>query len=360
MKKSIIFVTGSFRAGGFERRLKQLTEWLHFNEEEIDFNVLYQSKKGKNIPDIAKQKLHWWPSHYFVRLNLSILENFLFFIYLKWVSGNKVVTIFVGHQSILNHLTSNKWINNNNNIHIVFNLVNNLNYSPYKLETLNSLKYCKKIVTNSIRNKDEINNYDNNIEVYYVPNYYEREVNKLVDGRFDKEQINLVACGSFHQQKNFLTLIQTIGIINKSVNNIHLTIFGDGIQKNQLIELSDSIGIKNYTMISGEDFKQHVHNYDLFIMSSIFEGYPNALLEAQISGLPSVAFNVDFGPNEIIINNYSGQLVDLLEPKDLATAIILVLKNLETYKENTKRHSASLIDKHATYNSILKLLELLD
>lgn len=61
---------------------------------------------------------------------------------------------------------------------------------------------------------------------------------------------------------------------------------------------------------------------DLFVLSSDFEGLPNALIEAQGLGLPAVATACPFGPAEIVVPGETGSLVPPGDPEALAAAIL--------------------------------------
>ena len=94
-------------------------------------------------------------------------------------------------------------------------------------------------------------------------------------------------------------------------------------------------------------------------MTSIFEGYPNALLEAQIAGLPSVAFDIDYGPREIVKNNSSGILVEEIKAENIATAVSKLINNLEYFNSGALENSKKLLKKHSKEMSVSKLYDIL-
>ena len=69
------------------------------------------------------------------------------------------------------------------------------------------------------------------------------------------------------------------------------------------------------------------HKYDLFILPSFFEGYPNALVEAMIVGLPVISSNCNYGPTEIIKNKINGILFKNKSHTSLTKSICNLLSN---------------------------------
>lgn len=359
MAKTLVIITGSFRSGGFERRLMQLLDWIKNNHLDFDVHVFYQSNKGFNKPLLPEGNMHYWPSHLFKNFIFTKWENYFFYKYLRYLFNKKKVNLFIGHQSILNRIANNRYIINDNKIDIIANIVNNLEYSPYKSEIFSSLKKCSSIICNSYDNQKILSEKMKIKNLFFIPNYYKIETKKYVDYDLTKKSINIVSCGSFDKQKNFKTLLRAVKAIKFQEKNIHFTIYGDGQQKNEFIHYLEEENINNVSFVNGKDFKKYVWQYDIFIMTSIFEGYPNALLEAQISGLPSIAFDIDYGPREIIDHKFSGILIDEVNVKDLVIGISDVIKDLNQYKVNTSKHSKKLLMKHSEKMTVLKMYEII-
>ena len=66
---------------------------------------------------------------------------------------------------------------------------------------------------------------------------------------------------------------------------------------------------------------QALNSADLFILSSNYEGMPNALLEAMAIGLPCISTNCPTGPADIIDNNRNGKLVQVNNIDEMVSAI---------------------------------------
>jgi len=97
-----------------------------------------------------------------------------------------------------------------------------------------------------------------------------------------------------------------------------------------LMELASAEGIANRVFFLGDrsDIHELLSALDLFVMSSVTEGYSIALLEACAAGLPIVATKVG-GNAEIVREGVNGHLVTEREPVDMANAIVALLADGE-------------------------------
>ncbi len=73
-------------------------------------------------------------------------------------------------------------------------------------------------------------------------------------------------------------------------------------------------------------------NTEFFVLSSRWEGFPNALLEAMSCGLGVISYDCDFGPRDIIRDNIDGILVTPFNIKNLSESIELLMKNSQLRK----------------------------
>lgn len=136
---------------------------------------------------------------------------------------------------------------------------------------------------------------------------------------FSENGLRLVAVGRLIEQKNFPYLIETFKQLPATVS---LDIYGEGPLHRQLEDQ-----IKKYQLnirLCGVSRKLHevLQQYDAFVMSSIYEGQPLALLEAMASGLPSFLSSI---PELKEVAGNHALYFDINDPTDLARQIRSVL-----------------------------------
>ena len=104
-------------------------------------------------------------------------------------------------------------------------------------------------------------------------------------------------------------------------------IIGEGEDKDQLIEMASSLGIHQDIDFLG--FQKNPFKYmaksSLFVLSSLYEGFGNVLVEAMALGLPVISTDCPSGPAEIIDDGENGILVPVQDENALAQAILDVL-----------------------------------
>lgn len=131
------------------------------------------------------------------------------------------------------------------------------------------------------------------------------------------------AVGRLDKQKGFSSLIEAMAQLKKT--NLRCVILGDGSERARLEALVRKHELEKFVWLPGErgDIASWLSAFDIYCLPSLWEGLPNALLEAMALGLPVVASAID-GIPEAVKNGGTGLLVPASHPAALAKA----LKNL--------------------------------
>lgn len=171
-------------------------------------------------------------------------------------------------------------------------------------------------------------------------------INKVPEKMLQKNsEIILGTVGRLYYQKDPITLIKSFKIINDSFPNTKLVFVGDGPLLDKCQRLINEFNLQDKIKLEGfqKNSKDFYKIFDIFILSSHYEGLPYALLEAMIMGIPSVGTDV-VGIKDLIINGETGYLVKEEDHVSLAKAVISLLENpalLSIFSENAKRITKS-------------------
>jgi len=179
---------------------------------------------------------------------------------------------------------------------------------------------------------------------YYMPDLKHNAVvipNPVLKGNTDglspeiflPEGKLLLAVGSMTSrekvnQKGFDMLIPVFSDLAPGHKDWKLVILGDGPERDHLKQIVKNHNLEDRVFLPG--IVKNIHSVfkqgDLFVLSSRYEGFPNALVEAMSCGLPAVSFDCPTGPGEIIRNGVDGYLV---KTEDLDTMQIMLGKLME-------------------------------
>lgn len=162
-----------------------------------------------------------------------------------------------------------------------------------------------------------------------------REMNKTI-----------VTAGRFALQKGFCYLIDAFKIVHDKYPDYKLVIYGDGALRHDyelqinLLGLNNVVSLPGYTHNVAEAFRYE----GIFVLSSLFEGIPNALIEAMLTGIPTVSADCTPGGPDFLTNHGErGLLVPMKDSVALAKAICRLVEDKELYC-NLEKEGPKIID----------------
>lgn len=140
----------------------------------------------------------------------------------------------------------------------------------------------------------------------------------------------IITCGRLEKQKNHENLIKAFGELSKEIEDATLYIYGEGKERRNLEELIVRIGMESKIILKGvtENVPAALSEADLFVLSSDYEGMPNALLEALAMGIPSISTDCPCGgPRMLIEDGRNGILIRVDSIEELKAAMLAILRD---------------------------------
>ncbi len=138
----------------------------------------------------------------------------------------------------------------------------------------------------------------------------------------------ILGAGRLVPEKGFSTLIKAFAQV-RAKRNARLIILGDGPLRPRLTALADRHGIQNSVNFAG--FVKNPFCFmarcEVFVLPSLNEGLPGALIQAMALGAAVVSTDCHWGPAEIIDHEHNGYLVRVDDPEAMAKRILLLLDN---------------------------------
>lgn len=157
----------------------------------------------------------------------------------------------------------------------------------------------------------------------------------------------IVNVGRLVQQKRQDDLIRTFKIINQIFPEYTLDIFGEGPEEENLNNLIKKLKLEHVVSLKGsvKDLHDQIKDASIFVLTSDFEGMPNALMEAMSLGIPCISTDCPVGgPRELIRHMENGLLVPVSDKEELVKAMQFLIKNKQMQEKFSKESIKVLED----------------
>lgn len=311
----VALIIGTLSSGGAERVVSNLS--LHFNKD-IERDIILFGKHAKvdypyNANLVFLDKLN----------GRTIVCKLLLFLHrlvaIKRYKNKNPKTTFISfleYPNLLNLLSKSK---HERTIVSVRNHMSSKHMSGFRSSfwnfTIGHLyPYAEIIVAVSHDIKsDLVRNYgikEKKIQVIY--NSYDIDSIKHQASCFlelNESQIFsspvIITVGRLSKQKGQWNLLRSFALVKQVIHNAKLVILGDGELKSQLISVAGSLNLINDVYFLGfvENPYKYIAKSSVFVLTSLYEGFPNSLAEAMACGVPVISTDCHSGPREILAPN---------------------------------------------------------
>lgn len=145
----------------------------------------------------------------------------------------------------------------------------------------------------------------------------------------ERIQNSICAVGRLAAVKDFDKLIFAFAQFLKMHPSYTLTIYGEGEDRGKLEELINNLHLYEKVFLAGRisNILEEVSKREIFILSSRYEGMPNALIEGLACGCGCIATDCDFGPSELIQDGKNGLLVPVGDIDAMTSAMQKLASN---------------------------------
>lgn len=157
-----------------------------------------------------------------------------------------------------------------------------------------------------------------------IPDLYQGQRRKVV-----------VGVGRLDGQKNFQMLIKAFSRLPEKFSDYKLEIYGGGNQENLLRQLIVELKVEEKVKLMGikPNVMHYISDVALYVMSSNYEGFPNALVEAMATGIPVISTDFPTGVARELIGKKNGMVVPVGDEDALLDAMIKMLSDENKWDE---------------------------
>ena len=340
-KKKIRFLINTLTVGGAEKVLIDLLSKLNPNDYQTELITVSGGVFSKDVPPYVKYKQLIRSNGRIGKLLTKIVYKMpptlfkLFFM--KGKFDIEIAYMQAFPTKILRVYTKKKDVKTYAFIHTDVSVTNFLSQYKSKAQCIKQYNMFTKTCFVSKSAKDgfekSIGKLENACIIHNVINHeriIERSKEK-VDFEYSTKGLKLISVGRLNEAKNYKALIQIASKLEKDFD-FELCIVGGGEQRKELERLIQELNVKSVKLLGmHENPYPLLKKADLFVCSSIREGYSTAVVEALTLNLPVITTDCA-GMKEILNDGEYGLIVENNE-QSLYLGLFNLLQNKSYYDE---------------------------
>lgn len=173
------------------------------------------------------------------------------------------------------------------------------------------------------------------------------------------QPIRFVFVGWLVAEKGLRELVQACRFMMEAGEQFQLTIVGGGTLESELSARVEELGLSQVITMAGwvepKDVASYMRNADVFVLPTYFEGFPNALIEAFVAGLPAISTAVGAIPDSLE-DQQNGFLIEPRDAENLAAAMRQYTRNPELVSQHSAKAIEIVRNKHDFRTNCAKML----
>lgn len=155
------------------------------------------------------------------------------------------------------------------------------------------------------------------------------------------ESKNLIAVGRLSKEKGFDDMLKLFKKLSTKYPDWKLNIIGDGMEKDNLLDLSKELKLGDKVIFHGYQNKDYINNMlsdsSIYLMTSHTECLPLVLIEAMSYAIPCLSYTSAQGANEIIDNDVNGYLIENRNEEEMLEKISILIEDEKLRKKLGKK-----------------------
>lgn len=216
--------------------------------------------------------------------------------------------------------------------------------SKYKPVFENRQSLDGLVVLTEKQKRDILADFPGEDNIYVIPNPL--SVPELYNEA--RNPLKVIMVTRLEKEKRLDEALHVFSLVVKQLPEATLSIFGKGIEEENLRNLIKQLKLENNVFLEGysSNIPKEFQKASISMLTSDFEGLPLAGIESLMNGTPIVSYNFNYGASDIIKNGITGYIIEDNDKQKMAEKIIYLLESPGVVAEMSKISRENMIEKY--------------